>query len=72
MVYGNFKDLARKATSDKVLCDKELSIAKNPIYDRYQRGLASVTFKCFDKKFLGGAVTRARYEILSTKLAEEL
>ena len=70
MVYGNFKDLARKATSDKVLCDKELSIAKNPIYDRCQRELASVTFKCFDKKFLG--VTRAWYEILATKLAEEL
>ena len=40
MVYGNFKDLARRTASDKVLRDKTFNIAKNPKHDGYQRGLA--------------------------------
>ena len=36
------KDLARKTDSDKVLRDKAFNIAKNPKYDGYQRGLASM------------------------------
>ena len=50
MAYGDFKDLARRATSDKVLRDKAFNIAKNPKHDGYQRGLASIVYKCFDKK----------------------
>ena len=42
MAYENFNDLARRADSDKVLRDKAFNIAKNPKYDRYQRGLASM------------------------------
>ena len=30
MVYGGFKDLARRAASDKVLRDKGFNITKNP------------------------------------------
>ena len=30
--------------------DKAFNIAKNPKYDGYQRGLASMVYKCFDKK----------------------
>ena len=45
MAYGDFKDLARRTASDKVLRDKEFNIAKNPIYDGYQRGLASMVYK---------------------------
>ena len=30
MAYGDFKDLARRTASDKVLIDKAFSIAKNP------------------------------------------
>ena len=37
--YGDFKDLARRTASDKVLRDKAFNIAKNPKYDGYQRGL---------------------------------
>lgn len=33
MVYGDFKDLPRKAVSDKVLLDKAYKIASNPKYD---------------------------------------
>ena len=42
MAYGHFTDLARRAALDKVLRDKEFSIAKNPKHGRYQRGLASM------------------------------
>ena len=50
MVYGDFKDLARRTASDKALRDKAFNIAKNPKYDGYQRGLASMVYKFFDKK----------------------
>ena len=42
--------------SDKVLRDKAFSIAKNPKYDGYQRRLASMVHKCFDKKLKGSGV----------------
>ena len=35
MTYGDFKYLARRTTSDKVLRDKAFNIAKNPKYDGY-------------------------------------
>ena len=34
----------------KVLRDKTFNIAKIPIYDGYQRDLASVVYKFFDRK----------------------
>ena len=42
MVYGDFKDLARRTVSNRVLRDKSFNIGKNPNYDEYQRGLASL------------------------------
>ena len=42
MAYGDFKDLPRRTTADKVLRDKAFNIAKNPIFVEYQRGLASM------------------------------
>ena len=50
MAYGDFKDLAKRTTSGKVLRDKAFSIAKNPKYDGYKNGLASMVYKFFDKK----------------------
>ena len=50
MAYGDFKDLKRRTFSDKVLRDKAFNIAKNSKYDGYQRGLASMVYKFFDKK----------------------
>ena len=50
MAYGNFKDLARKAASDKVSKYKAFSTAKNPKYDGYQKGFASMIYIFFDKK----------------------
>ena len=50
MAYGDFKDLARGTASDKALRDKALNIAKNSKYNGYQRGVASMVYKSFDKK----------------------
>ena len=45
MAYGDFKDLAKRTVSDKVLTDKAFSIAKNPKYGGYERGFASMVYK---------------------------
>ena len=44
MTYRYFKDLARRADSDKVLRDKAFNITRNLKYDGYQRGLGSMIF----------------------------
>ena len=49
MAYGDFKDIARRTASDNVLSNKAFHIAKNPKYDGYQRGLASMVYNFFDK-----------------------
>ena len=56
MAYGDFKDLSRRTASDKVLRDKTFNITKNPKYDGYQRGLASMVYKVFEKKLAGSGV----------------
>ena len=50
VAYGEYKDLTRRTASDKVLRDNAFNIAKNPKYDGYQRGLASMVYQFFDKK----------------------
>ena len=71
MAYGNFKDLKRRTFSDKVLRDNAFNIAKNPKYDGYQRRLASMVSKFFDKKSKGSDV--ANNEIKQNlQLAKEL
>ena len=35
IAYGDFKDLARRAASDKSLRDKAFNVAKNTKYDGY-------------------------------------
>ena len=50
MAYGDFTDLKRRPFSDKVLRHKAFNIAKNPEYNGYQTGLASMVYKFFDQK----------------------
>ena len=64
MAYGDFKDLNRRTIADKVLRDKAFNIAKNTKYDGYQRGLASIVYKLFDKNMYDGAV---KIEIIYNK-----
>ena len=54
--YGKYKDLERRTQSDKVLKDKAFEFANNPRYDGYQRGLASMVCKFFDKKSKGTGI----------------
>ena len=56
MAYGKYKDLTKRTQSDKVLRYKAFEIASNPEYDGYQRGLASIFYKFFDKKASGGII----------------
>ena len=64
MVYGDFKYLARRTTSDKILRDKAFNVAKNGKYDGYQRGLASMVYKLFDKNSaVSGVNMRANNKI---------
>ena len=69
MFYGSFKDLTRRTASDKVLRDKAFNIAKNTKYDGYQRGLASVVSKFFDKKTSGSCIKNEN--ISNKELAKE-
>ena len=50
MAYGDFKELTRRAFSNKILHHKAFNIVKNSKYDGYQRRLASVVYKVFHKK----------------------
>ena len=67
--YGDFRYLAKRTASDKVLRNKAFNIAKTPKYDRYQRGIASMIYKFFDKKFAGSGVNM---HANNEKVAEEL
>ena len=74
IAYGDFKDLARRTASDKILRDKAFNIAKIHKYHGYQRRLASMVYKVFDKKSSGSGVNmHANNKIKQNyQLAEEL
>ena len=64
MAYCKSKDLTERTQSDKVLGDKAFKIASDPKYDGYQRGLASMLYKFFDKKCSGtGVATEPKYQL---------
>ena len=50
MAYGDFKELPTSTTTDKGLFDEAFNIVGSLRYDGYQRGLASMVYKFFDKK----------------------
>ena len=53
MSYRDFKDLTKRIAADKILTDKAFNITKDPKHDGYKGGLASMVYKCFDKKTPG-------------------
>ena len=64
MAYRKSKDLIERTQSDKVLKDKLFKIANNPNCDGYQRGLASMVYKFFDKKSKGsGIINEPNYQL---------
>ena len=48
--YSDSKDVTKRTVADKILRNKAFNIAKNKKYDGYQRGLASMVYKFFDRK----------------------
>ena len=69
MAYGDFKDLPKRTAADKVLRDKAFKIASDQKYEGYQRGLASMVYKFFDKKSSGSGLANNNENI---QLANEL
>ena len=70
VTHGDFKDLYRRAAADKLLHDKAFNIAKNPKYDGYQRGLASMVYKLSEEKIYGSGIKNEN--ISNKQLAEKL
>ena len=68
--YTNHKDLINRTKADKVLRDKVYNTANNPEYDGYQRGLASMLYKFFDKKSVGSGINKEKSN--SSILSDEL
>ena len=68
--YADHKDLINRTKADKVLRDKACNIASNPKYDGYERGLASMVYKFFDKKSVGSGINTIKSS--SSILADEL
>ena len=68
MAYGKSKDLVKRTQSDKTLRDKAFKIASDPKYGGYQRGLASMVYKSFDKKSKGSGITNESYYQLANEL----
>ena len=64
MAYGKSKVLIKGTQSDKVLKDKAFKIASNTNCDGYQRRLASMVYKFFDKISKGnGIVNEPNYQL---------
>ena len=72
MAYGKSNDLAKRTQSDKVLGDKAFKIASDPKYYGYQRGLASMVYKCFDKKSKGSGIANEPNYQLANKLYKRI
>ena len=72
MPSGDFKDLTRRTTTDKILRDKAFNIAKNPKWDGYQRGLVAMVYKSFDKKTFGSGIKNENMLNYTNQLLEVL
>ena len=68
MAYGDFKDLAKRTASDKVLRNKAFNIAKNSKYDGYKKRFVSIVYYFFDEKTAGSGINM---DANNEKLAEE-
>ena len=67
--YSDSKDLTKRTVADKILKNRAFDIAKDPKYDGYQRGLASMVYKFFDSKVSGsGAKLIPKNEQLANEL----
>ena len=63
------QDIFTDKVADNILRDKALNIPKDPKYDGYQIGLASMVYKFFDKKFSASGIKSMQQ---NEQVAEEL
>ena len=68
MAYGKTKDLTKRTQSDKDFRDRAFKIASDLKDDSYQRGLASMVYKFFDKKSSGSGVANESIYQVANKL----
>ena len=64
--------MERRTQSDKVLKGKAFAIANNPKSDGYQRRLASMVYKCFDKKSKGSDIKSMSNQQLPNAIHEPI
>ena len=57
------QDWIKRTQSDKLLKYKAFKIVSDPKYDGYQRGLASMVYKFFDKKSKGSGIDESNYQL---------
>ena len=69
---GDFKDLVKRRASDKFLRDKAFDIAKNPKYDGYQRGIASMVYKFFEKTLARSGVATLANKLANNEIKQNL
>ena len=72
--YSDSKNLTKRTVADKILRNRAFNIAKDPKNDGYQRGLASMVYKFFDKKSKGSGVKHVNTKLTpqNQRLAKEL
>ena len=72
--YSDSKDLIKRTVADKIFKNRAFNIAKDPKHDGYQRGLASMVYKSFDKKSKGIGVKHFNTKLIpqNNQLADEL
>ena len=72
--YSDGKDLTKIAVADKILRNRAFNIAKDPKYDGYQRVLASMVYKFFDKRSAGSRAKQVntKFTPQNQQLIEEL
>ena len=73
VAYSDSKDLTKRTVADTILRKRAFNIAKDLKYDGYQRGLASMVYKFFDKKPKGSGVKHVNTKLKpqNQQLAEE-
>ena len=72
--YSDSKDLTKRTVADNILRKRAFNIAKDPKYDRYQRGLGSMVYKFFNKKSAESGTKQVNTKLTpqNQQLAEEL
>ena len=72
--YSDSKDLIKRTVADKILKNRAFNIAKNLKYDGYQRRLASMIYRFFDKKSKRSGAKHVNTKLIpqNEQLADEL